>query len=52
MHQVLKRAAEVMVNEPGASQEKIARIYVTIGNMVAKNKSQLPEALEFCSRGF
>ena len=40
-----------MLKEPGASQEKIARVYVSIGNMVAKNRSQLLEALDFCSRG-
>ena len=51
MQQVLKKAAEVMSNEPNASKEKLARIYVSVGNIVGKNKSRLAEALDFCSKG-
>ena len=51
LQQMMKKAAELMSNEPNASKEALARIYVSVGNVVAKNKSRLAEALEFCSRG-
>ena len=49
LQQMMKKAAELMSNEPNASKEALARIYVSVGNVVAKNKSRLAEALEFCS---
>ena len=49
--QVLKQAAEKMLNDPHATNEKTAKVFVTVGNLISANESRLEEALYYVSKG-
>lgn len=40
-----------MADERAVSKEKIARVYTTLGNIMAKNSSRMEEGLEFIGKG-
>ena len=48
---MFKRAAVLMIDERTVAREKVARVYVTLSNIIAKNSSRVEEALEFNRKG-